>query len=76
LFPFEKLYGHAHDYSSLCFECTCFVLKPHVERTKLLAKSAFCVFLRYGLSQKGYLCFDPVSQKLYVSHHVVFLEHI
>lgn len=26
--------------------------------------------------QKGCRYFDPVSQKLYVSHHVVFLEHI
>ncbi|GJW68746.1 gag-pol polyprotein [Tanacetum coccineum] len=35
---FEKLYGILPDYSSLCvFGCTCFVLKPHVER--------FCNFL-------------------------------
>ena len=26
--------------------------------------------------EKGYSCFDPVSQKLYVSRHVVFLKHI
>lgn len=23
-----------------------------------------------------YRCFDPITQKLYVSHHVLFLEHI
>ncbi|GKE25820.1 gag-pol polyprotein, partial [Tanacetum coccineum] len=56
--------------------CTCFVLKPHVERTKLTAKSTLCVFLGYGSGQKGYRCYDPVGQKLYTSRHVQFLEHV
>ena len=77
LSPFEKLYGESPDYSSLrVFGCTCFVLRPHVERNKLSPRSALCVFLGYGIGQKGYRCFDPVSQKLYVSRHVTFLEHI
>ena len=77
LSPFEKLYGCAPDYSSLkVFGCTCFVLRPRVERTKLSPKSAICVFLGYGEGQKGYRCYDPVTKKLYVSRHVVFLEHI
>jgi len=71
------LYGHAPNYSTLCvFGCTYFVLKPHVKRIKLSAKFALCVFLGYSFGQKGYCCFDPVSQKLYVSCHIVFLEHI
>ena len=75
--PFEKLYGHPPNYSALrVFGCTCFVLRPHVERNKLGSKSAICVFLGYGIGQKGYRCYDPVSQKLYVSRHVTFLEHI
>jgi len=54
LSPFEKLYGHAPDYSALSvFGCTYFVLKPHVERTKLSAKSTLCVFMGYGLGKKG-----------------------
>ncbi|GJR09126.1 retrovirus-related pol polyprotein from transposon TNT 1-94 [Tanacetum coccineum] len=77
LSPFEKLYGTSPDYSSLrVFGCTCFVLKPHVERMKLSTKSTLCVFLGYGVSQKGYRCYDPVGQKLYTSRHVDFLEHI
>ncbi|GJZ95555.1 gag-pol polyprotein [Tanacetum coccineum] len=75
--PFEWLYGTLPDYSSLrVFRCTCFVLKPHVEHTKLFFKSTLCVFLGYGVSQKGYRCYDPVSQKLYTHHDVDFLEHI
>ncbi|KAJ9562057.1 hypothetical protein OSB04_007217 [Centaurea solstitialis] len=77
LSPFEKLYGESPDYSLLrVFGCTCFVLRPHVERNKLSPRSALCVFLGYGIGQKGYRCFDPVSQKLYASRHVTFLEHI
>jgi hypothetical protein len=58
------------------FGCTCFVLRPHVERSKLSSRSIICVFLGYGEGKKGYRCFDPITQKLYVSRHVVFLEHI
>ncbi|KAL8097015.1 hypothetical protein AgCh_030193 [Apium graveolens] len=77
LSPFEKLYDEVPDYASLrVFGCTCFVLKPQVERSKLSAKSALYVFLGYDVTHKGYCCFDPVSGKLYVSRHVYFLEHI
>jgi hypothetical protein len=74
---FEKLYGYVPDYSSFrVFGCTCFVLHPHVKRRKLSSRSAICVFLGYGERKKGYRCFDPITQKIYVSRHVVFLEHI
>jgi len=77
LSPFEKLYSHELYYSTLrVFGCTCFVLKPYVERTKLSTKYALCLFLGHGLGQKRYCCFDLVSKKLYVSHNVMFLEHI
>jgi hypothetical protein len=36
LSPFEKLYGYVPNYSSFrVFGCTCFVLRPHVEHSKL-----------------------------------------
>ncbi|CAJ2652486.1 unnamed protein product [Trifolium pratense] len=77
LSPFEKLYGSTPDYSSLkVFGSTCFVLRPQVERNKLSPRSTICVFLGYGEGQKGYRCYDSSSKKLYVSRHVVFLEHI
>jgi len=77
LSPFEKLYGYVPDYPSCrVFSCTCFVLHPHVERSKLSSRSVICVFLGYGEGKKGYRCFDPITQKLYMSRHVVFLEDI
>ena len=77
LSPFEKLYGYAHDYSSLkIFGCTCFFFHPQVECNKLSTHSIICVFLGYGESQKGYRCFDSISHKLYISRNVYFLKHI
>ena len=46
---------------------TCFVLlQPH---------SQLCCFLRYGIEQKGYMCYDLIAKWLRISHHVVFWEH-
>jgi len=75
--PFEKLCGYVPDYSPFrVFGYTCFVLRPYVERSKLSSRSTICVFLSYDEGKKGYRCFDPITQKLYVSCYVVFLEHI
>ena len=77
LSPYKKLYGHPLDYFSLrVFGCTCFVLRPSVECNKLSSCSIICVFLGYDEGQKGYRCYDPVAQKLYIYHQVFFLEHI
>jgi hypothetical protein len=60
--PFEKLYGYVPDYSSFrVFGCTCFVLCPHVERSKLSSRSTIYVFSSYGEGKKGYRCFDPIT---------------
>jgi len=74
---FEKLYVYVLDYFSFrVFGCTCFVLRPHVERSKLSSRTAIYAFLGNGEGKKEYHCFDPITQKLYVSRHVVFLVHI
>ncbi|GJR96168.1 gag-pol polyprotein [Tanacetum coccineum] len=68
LSPFEKLYGTLSDYSSLrVFGYTCFVLKPHVKRTKLSSKSTLCVNLGYGSGNKGYRCYDPVGKNSFIA---------
>jgi len=74
---FKKLYGYVHNYSTFrVFGCTCFILLPHAKHSKLTSQSAICVFLGYDEGKKRYRCFDPITQKLYMSRHVVFLEHI
>ena len=74
--PFEHLYGTPPSYSSLrVFGCACFVLlQPH-KHSKLEPRSRLCCFLGYGIEHKGYRCWDPISQCLHISRHVVFWEH-
>ena len=74
--PFELLYGQTPDYSSLrVFGCACFVSLPPHERTKLQPRTRLCCFLGYGVSQKGFRCYDPISHRLRVSCHIEFWEH-
>ena len=65
---FKKLYGYVRDYFSFRVSgCTCFVLRPYVEQSKSSSVSAICDILGYGEGKKGYRCFDPITQKLYMS---------
>ena len=57
------------------FGCVYFVLLHDHERNKLQSHSCLCCFLGYGIGQKGYKCYDPISKRLCVSGHVVFWEH-
>jgi hypothetical protein len=76
MIPFERLYGTPASYSSLrVFGYACFVLlQPH-KHSKLEPRSHLCCFLRYEIEHKGYRCWDPISQRLHISRHVVFWEH-
>lgn len=44
-------------------------------RTKLEPRALRCVFVGYALHQKGYRCYHPPSQKLYITLDVVFHEN-
>ena len=41
----------------------------------LQPRTRLCCFLGYGVSQKGFCCYDPISHRLRVSRHVEFQEH-
>ncbi|KAA8517060.1 hypothetical protein F0562_017122 [Nyssa sinensis] len=74
--PFELLHGTVPNYSLLrVFGCVCFVTLPSHERTKLEPRSRLCCLLGYGLTQKGYRCYDPIAKRLRISRHVEFWEH-
>jgi transposase InsO family protein len=71
--PFSKLYNKAPDYQGLwVFGCKCYpLLRPHGLH-KLEYRSKPCIFL--GYHHAGYKCMDPITNKVYLSRHVVFDE--
>ncbi|KAL5568186.1 hypothetical protein UlMin_024761 [Ulmus minor] len=56
------------------FGCVVYVhIHPH-QRSKLDSWALKCVFVGYGMNQKGYRCYHPSSRKFYVSADVIFHE--
>ncbi|CAA7059707.1 unnamed protein product, partial [Microthlaspi erraticum] len=73
--PYHRLFGTLPNYGKLrVFGCLCFPwLRPYTAH-KLDARSKPCVFVGYSLTQSGYLCLDPETERVYVSRHVQFDE--
>jgi len=76
--PLEALSHNVPDYDRLkVFGSRCFPCLRNQRENKLSPKSKPCVFLGYPRiprNQDGYLCYDPVDHKLYVSRDVRFVE--
>lgn len=74
---YSKLFGSKPNYDKLrVFGCLCYPwLKPYTNH-KLDAKSTPCMFVGYSLSQSAYMCLDPMSNKIYTSRHVKFVESV
>ncbi|PKU65026.1 Retrovirus-related Pol polyprotein from transposon TNT 1-94 [Dendrobium catenatum] len=73
--PYKILFNRTPDYTHLrVFGCLCYPwLKPY-SNNKLSRISTPCVFIGYPISQKGYRCLDPISNKVYTSCNVIFDE--
>ncbi|KAM7499356.1 hypothetical protein LguiA_023770 [Lonicera macranthoides] len=77
--PFEVLskFVSAPTVSNLpprVFGCVTFVHLPKEQRNKLEPRALKCVFVGYASSQKGYRCYHPPTQKVYVTMDVTFHE--
>ena len=73
--PWECLFGSIPSYSSFrSFGCACYPLLRPYSKHKLLPRSVQCVFLGYPSNAKGFLYFDPISSRFFVSRHVKFDE--
>ncbi|KAM7531655.1 hypothetical protein LguiB_035065 [Lonicera macranthoides] len=56
------------------FGCVTFVHLPKEQRNKLEPRALKCVFVGYASSQKGYRCYHPPTEKMYVTMDVIFHE--
>jgi hypothetical protein len=56
------------------FGCVAYVHLHKNQRTKLDPCARRCFFLGYAFHQKGYKCYDPTSNRTYVSMDVTFME--
>jgi hypothetical protein len=74
--PFEVLFKMKPDYNRMhSFGCLCYPwLRPYT-KNKLQPRSQPCIFLGYSMSQHAFYCLEPLSNKIYVSRHVNFVEH-
>jgi len=56
------------------FGCLCYPWLRLYAKHKLDPHLRPCVFLGYSLTQSAYKCFDPTTQRLFISRHVLFVE--
>ncbi|KAL6342290.1 hypothetical protein AAG906_007504 [Vitis piasezkii] len=56
------------------FGCVAFVHLHKHQRTKLTSHALQCVFVGYALHKKGYRCYYPPTQQMYITMDVVFHE--
>jgi histone deacetylase 1/2 len=74
---FDCLFLRSSDYRFLCtFGCLYFPFLLPYNNHKLDFRSSTCVFLGYSSLHLGYRCLDIASQRIYISRHVRFHEHV
>jgi len=75
--PFKAIFGDVPNYSKLrVFCCLCYPWLCPYNNHKLEPRSRPCIFLGYSLTQSAYKCFDPSTNRLFISRHVVFDESV
>ncbi|KAK0588253.1 hypothetical protein LWI29_036741 [Acer saccharum] len=73
--PFRVLFGTDPNFHKLrVFGCLCYPwLRPYTSH-KLQPRSKPCVFVGYSTDHSAYLCLDRLTNRVFVSRHVVFVE--
>ncbi|CAL9098108.1 unnamed protein product, partial [Musa textilis] len=73
--PFEKLFHKPPNFHKLkVFGCLCYpYLRPYASH-KLTPRSKPCIFIGYSLEYNAFRCYEPHTQKVFLSRHVIFVE--
>jgi hypothetical protein len=75
--PFEKLFQQKPDYSFLkTIGCACYPLLRPYNSNKLQPRADQCVIMGYCQLHKEYKCLHVPTQRVYISRHVLFHEHL
>ncbi|KAM0960324.1 hypothetical protein ACFX2C_025377 [Malus domestica] len=73
--PFELLFKAVPVINHLrIFGCSVFPLLKPYNSIKLQPKTTKCLFLGYASKYKGFICYDILHAKFYISRHVLFDE--
>jgi Reverse transcriptase (RNA-dependent DNA polymerase) len=73
--PYKTLFNKDVDYNFLrVLGCLCYPLTRPYNKHKLELRAQPCVFIGYGVNQKGYRCLHIPSGRIYVSRNVQFVE--
>jgi hypothetical protein len=73
--PYQLLFNKMPNYNFFrVLGCLCFPLTRSYNKHKLELRAQPCVFIGYGINQKGYRCLNISSNKIYVSRNVKFNE--
>jgi hypothetical protein len=69
--PFEAFYGRKPSVSHLrVFGCRAYAHVQKDKRRSFEPKSRKCIFLGYPLDYKGWKCWDPVTNEVFISRDV------
>lgn len=75
--PFKKLYNKEVNYNNIrLFGCQCFPYLRDINKSKFARRTYPCVFIGYSSIHKSYRSLDPLTNRVYISRHVVFDEEI
>uniref|UniRef100_A0A803LPC8 Reverse transcriptase Ty1/copia-type domain-containing protein n=1 Tax=Chenopodium quinoa TaxID=63459 RepID=A0A803LPC8_CHEQI len=77
--PLDTLSSHVtipsvHSLPPRVFGCVVYVHLPKRARNKLEPRAIKCVFIGYGIYQKGYRCYDPIQKRVYTTLDCEFFE--